>query len=98
MMTASTLVGSILGCFLFTGLAMVVTPFWPKSVEKIIIVGFIMLFVLVILDHLVRDEPLSATIFRIVIGQVVTVLLLIVGQFASQSRKSQPGEFHRCAF
>lgn len=83
MLSLAELVGAFLGTAVFNGLALLLTKAWPRSVQKILIIGIVMFLILALGDNAIREhEPMQVTFLRVGIAQVLVTVLLIVGEMS----------------
>jgi hypothetical protein len=81
MLSVAGLVGAVLGTAVFNGLALLLTKAWPRSVQKIVIIGIVMFFLLALGDNAIREhEPMEVTFLRVGIAQVLVTFLLLIGE------------------
>jgi hypothetical protein len=83
MLSLPTLLGAIAGTAVFNGLALLLTKAWPRSVQKILIIGIVMFFILALGDNAIREhEPMQVTFLRVGIAQVLVTFLLLIGELS----------------
>jgi hypothetical protein len=83
MLSLAGLVGAFLGTAVFNGLALLLTKSWPRSVQKIVVIGIAMFFLLALGDNATREhEPMQVTLLRVGIAQVLVTVLLVIGEMS----------------